>query len=86
MDKFDEGFNKFDEDDEWEERDLDRFLKNLKNLCPKCDHLSFRYRVREVNVDVALVDWFCKNCGHKWSNTCPFKDGKIVFDPSDGSS
>jgi len=46
--------------------------------CPKCGSLNLVGHIREYSSDLAVVDWFCKDCGHKWSACCPFKDGVLT--------
>jgi rubrerythrin len=78
-DEYERALRKVEEADEWEARDLDRFLAGLKILCPKCGHLSFRYHVIGFKNDVTVVGWVCKNCGCEWSNSPPMKNGKVDF-------
>ena len=40
----------------------------------------------KVDVDLALVDWTCEDCGYKWSNHCPFKDGVLTAVDDEGDS
>lgn len=68
--------------------------KNLNELwdmtegtpsCPKCDSVNIGGLIREINGDLATVDWDCENCGHKWSNRCSFEDGCLTPIEEDGS-
>jgi DNA-directed RNA polymerase subunit M/transcription elongation factor TFIIS len=48
--------------------------------CPKCDSVSVHGHIREIREDIADVEWFCEDCGHKWSSRCPFEDGTLILD------
>lgn len=54
-------------------------------VCPKCDSCSINGHIREIKEDMAVVDWNCKDCGHKWSNRCPFEDGMLTPVEDDGT-
>lgn len=41
-------------------------------VCPRCESPILVARIRERSLDFVIVDWACKDCGHKWSACCPF--------------
>ena len=41
-------------------------------VCPECDSPLIHAHIRERTFDFAVIDWFCDDCGHKWSACCPF--------------
>jgi hypothetical protein len=55
-------------------------------ICPKCGSPHLYGHIREINVDLALVDWTCEECGCKWSNCCPFEDGVLTAVDDEGDS
>ena len=60
-------------------KDLDELWESTEGIpvCPKCDSPLLHGHIKEINIDLALVDWVCEECGHKWSNCCPFEDGEL---------
>ncbi len=48
--------------------------------CSKCRSLRVHGHIREINVDLAVVDWVCDDCGYKWSDCSLFKGGCLVVD------
>lgn len=70
-------------------KDLDELLECTAGflLCPKCGNCLPYGHVREFNnVDLAVVDWTCDECGHKWSSCCVFEDGVLVVGEDDEDS
>lgn len=47
-------------------------------VCPDCDSPIVYGHIKAVNIDLALMDWVCEDCGHKWCACCPFKDGVLT--------
>jgi len=68
-------------------KDLDELWEMTAGTacCPKCDSPIIYGHIREINGDLATVDWVCEDCGHKWSNCCPFEDGCLTPIEVDGS-
>lgn len=62
------------------DKDLDELWESTAGtpVCPKCDSPLIYGHIREINLDLAVVDWVCGDCGHKWSNCCPFEDGCLT--------
>lgn len=54
-----------------------------KLACPKCGNMVFVGMVKERSFELAVVDWTCRYCGHKWSGSCvlPEKFGvkSVIF-------
>ena len=63
-----------------ESKDFDELWEITKGtpVCPNCDSPLVCGHITAVNIDLALVNWICENCGHKWSNCCPFEDGVLT--------
>jgi len=49
-------------------------------MCPKCYSMRVLGHIREVSVDVAVVDWHCRGCHHSWSASHPFENGSLEVD------
>jgi hypothetical protein len=62
------------------DKDLDELWNETAGtpVCPKCDSPLIYGHIREINIDLAVVDWTCEVCGYKWSNCCPFEDGVLT--------
>jgi hypothetical protein len=61
-------------------KDLDELWEVTEGtpVCPHCGSPLLHGHIREINMDLAVVDWTCEACGHKWSNCCPFVDGVLT--------
>lgn len=61
-------------------KDLDELWEATEGTpeCPKCGSPLLHCHIREISLDVAVVDWHCGDCGNKWSNCCPFRDGVLT--------
>jgi len=62
------------------DKDLDGLWEMTEGTpaCPKCGSPLIYGHIREISVDLAVVDWACEVCCYKWSNCCPFKDGVLT--------
>jgi len=43
--------------------------------CLKCSSKDVVGTVRERSFDLAVVDWVCKSCGYKWSDSHVLPEG-----------
>ena len=61
-------------------KDLDGLWEMTEGTpeCPKCGSPLLYGHIRELKDGLATVDWSCEDCGHRWSNRCPFKDGCLT--------
>jgi len=49
-------------------------------VCPKCFSINVSGHITGVSVGVAVVDWVCEACGHKWSGSHAFEHGSLEVD------
>jgi len=54
-------------------------------VCPKCGSPIIYGHIKELKDGLATVDWVCDDCGHKWSNCCPFENGCLIPVEDDNS-
>ena len=47
-------------------------------VCPRCDSDPFIGMVRERSLELALVDFKCRCCGHTWSDSCALPEDFIA--------
>jgi len=64
------------------DKDLDELWEETAGTitCPNCGSYGLYGHIREINDGLALVEWTCKDCGHKWSSRCLFEDGLLTVD------
>ena len=61
-------------------RDLDEIWDMTEGtpVCPRRGSPTIYGHIIEISIDLAVVDWTCEVCAHKWSNCCPFEDGVLA--------
>ena len=62
--------------------DLDELWRETAGTitCPNCGSYGLHGHISEINEGLALVEWECDHCRHKWSSRCPFEDGLLIVE------